>query len=90
MTDQATAERVLDLLRQADQVRLPGHRHTADHCLESVDELRQGLRALYRDLRGEEPPRHERRAPTRALFPAGAIAGTRARVEHRQRVRARA
>lgn len=60
MTDRETAERVHGLALLADKLRLPGHRRTAEQCMEEQDEIRAGLRRLYRDLTGREMPRKER------------------------------
>ncbi|SFG65216.1 hypothetical protein [Methylobacterium gossipiicola] len=88
MTDRERADQVADLLRKADRLRVPGHRHTVDMVIEAQDELRAGLRRLYRDLAGADVPRE---APPRrsvvASFQTGAIAGTRATVAFRGRPR---
>lgn len=57
MTDRETAERVRGLLLLADKLRLPGHRRTAEQCMAEQDEIRAGLRRLYRDLTGREMSR---------------------------------
>ena len=85
-TDCEQAAQVADLLRQADRLRVPGHRHTVETSLCQIDELRAGLRCLYRELTGTEVPRET--APRRAVigsFQAGSIAGTRAVVAFRGR-----
>ncbi|MBB2962880.1 hypothetical protein [Methylobacterium sp. R2-1] len=71
----------------ADRLRVPGHRHTVETFLGEIGELRIGLRRLYRDLTGAEPPRDLARKPCATVFPAGSIAGTRAVVQHRNRAR---
>lgn len=88
MTDRQHAERVADLLRKADRLRVPGHRHTVETFLGEIGEIREGLRRLHRDLTGAELPREA--APRRSVvasFQAGAIAGTRATVAFRGRPR---
>ena len=88
MTDREQAEQVQDLLRKADRLRVPGHRHTVETSLCEIDELRAGLRRLYRDLTGIEVPREP--SPRRAVigsFQAGAISGTRTTVAFRGRAR---
>jgi len=88
MTDREHAERVADLLRLADRLRVPGHRHTVETFLGEIGEIRAGLRRLHRDLTGAELPREA--APRRSViasFQAGAIAGTRATVAFRGRAR---
>ncbi|MCJ2112963.1 hypothetical protein MKK64_17420 [Methylobacterium sp. E-025] len=90
MTDRETAERVDDLFRIADRLRVPGHRHTVEAFLGELGELRIGLSRLHRDLTGADPARtFTAKRPSVAAFPAGAIAGTRAVVQHRSRPRAR-
>ena len=86
MTDREQAERVHGLLRMADRLRVPGHRHTVEAFLGEMGELRLGLRQLYRDMTGAEPARERTsKRPSIAAFPAGPIAGTRAVVQHRGR-----
>lgn len=88
MTDRERAEQVADLLRMADRLRVPGHRHTVDMVIEAQDEIRAGLRRLHRDLTGHELPREP--APRRSVlasFSPGSIAGTRATVAFRGRPR---
>lgn len=88
MTDREQAERVNDLFRMADRLRVPGHRHTVEAFLGDLGELRVGLRRLYRDMTGAEPPREP--APRRSMvtsFQAGSIPGTRATVAFRGRAK---
>jgi poly-gamma-glutamate capsule biosynthesis protein CapA/YwtB (metallophosphatase superfamily) len=88
MTDRERAEQVAALLRMADRLRVPGHRHTVDMVIEAQDEIRAGLRRLHRDLTGAELPREA--APRRSVvasFQPGSIAGTRATVAFRGRPR---
>lgn len=60
LTERQTAERVRALIGLADQLRVPGHRRTAESCMAAQDEVRAGLRDLYKDLTGEAVPREER------------------------------
>lgn len=88
MTDRETAERVHDLHRLADRLRVPGHRHTVEAFLCEMSELRVGLARLHRDLTGADPIREPiSKRPSVLAFPAGAIPGTRAVVQHRGRFR---
>lgn len=88
MTEQDIADRVLDALRSARRLRLPGPGLSAERCVEDIDDLKMRLSLLYRELRGTEPPRGPlRQRPTALAFPEGRVAGTRAIVQHRRRVR---
>jgi hypothetical protein len=87
-TDREQAERVADLLRQADRLRVPGHRHTVETSLCQIDELRAGLRRLYRDLTGADVPRETApRRPVLGSFQAGSLPGSRTIVAFRGRPR---
>jgi len=57
VTDSAVAERLAALALLADKLRVPSHRLTAEQCMEAQDEVRAGLRRLYKDLTGTELPR---------------------------------
>lgn len=86
MTDRERAEQVHDLLRQADRLRVPGHRHTVETFLGDIGEIRVGLRRLYRELAGTEVSREP--APRRSVvtsFQPRSIPGTRATVAFRGR-----
>lgn len=86
MTDREAAERVQDLFRMADRLRVPGHRHSVETFLGDLGELRVGLARLHRDLAGTGPTREVQfKRPSVAAFPAGMVAGTRAVVQHRGR-----
>ena len=88
-TDREQAERVADLLRQADRLRVPGHRYTVEQCMQTQDELRAGLRRLYRDLTGTDVPRETApRRPVLGSFQAGSLPGTRTVVAFRGRPKA--
>lgn len=88
-TDREQAERVADLLRQADRLRVPGHRYTVEQCMQAQDEIRAGLRRLYRDMFGTEIPRETApRRPVLGSFQAGSLPGTRTVVAFRGRPKA--
>lgn len=55
MDDHELTGRLRALCEQADRLRLPGHRHTAEQAFAAQDALRAGLRDLYRDLTGSPP-----------------------------------
>lgn len=57
LTEREIAERVRALIGDADKLRMPGHRRTAETCMAEQDEVRSGLRRLYRDLTGQDVPR---------------------------------
>lgn len=89
MDPRAISTRLHDILRPAQRARRndPGRSGTAR--LEELDEVVSGLRALIQELGGQEPPRLPPRVQARAsAIPEGRIAGTRATVQHRRRVRA--
>ncbi|KQT88915.1 hypothetical protein [Methylobacterium sp. Leaf466] len=89
MTDRERAEQVHDLLRQADRLRVPGHRHTVETFLGEIGDLRLGLRRLYRDLTGADLPREAvPRRSVAASFQPGSIPGTLATVAFRARPKA--
>lgn len=80
--------RLHDILRTAARVRQPGPGRTAEANIETIDEVKGGLRALIVDLGGQEPPRlPPRLRANAAAFPEGRIAGTRTTVQHRRRTR---
>lgn len=91
MTDREVAERVAALVGLADNLRMPGHRRSAEECMAAQDEIRSGLRMLHRELTGQDLPRATRPAHgTASLRHAGlqvpaALIRDRAR---RQRARA--
>ena len=55
MTERELAERLHRLCCMADRLRAPGHRHTAESYVIDRDEIRDGLRRLYRDQTGHWP-----------------------------------
>lgn len=62
MTHSDVSERVAALVGLADNLRMPGHRRTAEECMAAQDEVRSGLRELYRQLTGRDLPRSVRSA----------------------------
>ena len=83
MTEQQLTDRVLELCRSADRLRMPDHRHTAESFLAERDDHRDGVRRLYRDLTGAWPDQGDAGPPRRAKLPVPA-----AILRHRERVRA--
>lgn len=80
--------RLHDILRTAARVRQPGPGRAAEANIETIDEVKGGLRALIAELGEQEPPRlPPRLRATAAAFPEGRIPGTRTNVQHRRRTR---
>ncbi len=55
MTETELADRLHELCRMGQNLRVPDHRFTAEAFLISRDEIRSGLRRLYRDVTGAWP-----------------------------------
>lgn len=83
MTEQQLAERVLELCRSADRLRMPDHRHTAESFLADRDHHRDGVRRLYRDLTGAWPDQGDAGPPRRVKPPVPAAV-----LRHRARLQA--
>ncbi len=91
MTDREVAERLAALAGLADKLRMPGHRRTAEECMAAQDEVRSGLRGLYRELTGQDLPRDPRPAhDTASLRHAGLQVPTALIRDRARRLRARA
>nr|WP_137830890.1 hypothetical protein [Methylobacterium sp. L1A1] len=91
MDTREISTRLHDLLRVACRVGQPGPGRSAEANVESVDEVKAGLRALIADLGEQQAPRlPPRLKATAAAFPEGRIAGTRTTVQHHRRTRVRA
>lgn len=70
--------RLHDILRTAGRVRQPGPGRTAEANIETIDEVKDGLRALIAELGEQKPPRLPPWLKASAsAFPEGRIAGTR-------------
>lgn len=88
MDSREISARLHDILRTAARVRQPGPGRTAEANIETIDEVKGGLRALIAELGEREPPRLPPRfKASAAAFPEGRISGTRATVQHRRRTR---
>ena len=88
MDSREISARLHDILRSACRVRQPGPGRTAEANIETIDEVKGGLRALIAELGEQEPPRlPPRLKASAAAFPEGRIAGTRTTVQHRRRIR---
>lgn len=88
LTEREIADRLLTLIGDADKLRMPSHRRTAETCMAEQDEVRSGLRRLYRDLTGEDAPRSfAGRSDAASLRQAGAFVPA-ALIRHQARLRA--
>ncbi|MCJ2092263.1 MULTISPECIES: hypothetical protein [unclassified Methylobacterium] len=85
MTEREIAERLRLLCGQADRLKMPSHRHTAESFMEDRDEIRDGLRRFYRELTGHWPDQEGGGPPRRAPAPVPAAV-----LRHRERLRATA
>lgn len=89
MTEPELAKRLHELCGLGDRLRAPDHRHTVEAFLISRDELRNGLRRLFRDVTGAWPTAElVGAAPPRRPAPIVPAAVLRNR-ERQQRARAR-
>lgn len=85
MTEREIAERLRLLCGQADRLKMPSHRHTAESFMVDRDEIRDGLRRFYRELTGRWPDQEASGPPRRAQLPVPAAV-----LRHRERVRSAA
>lgn len=88
MNPREISARLHDILRTACRVRQPGPGTRADAGLMGLDEVKAGIRDLIRAVGDDQAPQVAPRIRASAgAFPEGRIAGTRALVQHRRRVR---
>ncbi|MGU3667984.1 hypothetical protein ACLBX9_27675 [Methylobacterium sp. A49B] len=85
MTEREIAERLRLLCTQADRLKMPSHRHSAESFMVDRDEIRDGLRRFYRELTGHWPGQEPSGPPRRAPAPIPAAV-----LRHRERVRSAA
>ena len=82
MTEREIAERLRLLCGQADRLKMPSHRHTAESFMEDRDEIRDGLRRFYRELTGHWPDQDTGGPPRRVAPPVPAAV-----LRHRERIK---